>query len=201
MTTITRPSELPEWAVNDVTLPGANTPNKVAPSLALRQIGFDYLALPTAQEENSWRNNVFNWIGFNTERVDQNILDITALTDRVATAETELGSIDSVVNLNDAYVDIGDLRIVFASVSLTVATAMGSTAVATATLTPVLAAAPIQVQLTNNLGDGREGTEVTVALGATTASTVAVEANRISGVNAGDAEEFTVNIMAIGRKP
>lgn len=44
-------SEL-EWAVNDVTLPNANGPNKIEPSAALKNTGFDWEQEPTAEEMN-----------------------------------------------------------------------------------------------------------------------------------------------------
>lgn len=84
MTTIARPTELPEWATNDISLPSGQGANKVDPSLVLRQIGYDYLSLPTAQEENAWRNNVYRWTGHNTERVDTLITELDTLESEVA---------------------------------------------------------------------------------------------------------------------
>lgn len=57
-----RPSTLPEWAVNNVTLPVAQIPNKIQPTLTLRQVGYDVRNKPQAEEENYWRNLVYLWI-------------------------------------------------------------------------------------------------------------------------------------------
>lgn len=41
-----------EWAINDVTLPNANGPNKIEPTAALKNTGFDWEQEPTAEEMN-----------------------------------------------------------------------------------------------------------------------------------------------------
>lgn len=79
MATFTRPTELPEWAVNNVNLPGTGQTNKVAPKLSLRQIGLDKLEVPTAEEWNSWNNNVYQWIGYNDERVNDLRTEVNAI--------------------------------------------------------------------------------------------------------------------------
>lgn len=200
---MTRPTELPEWATTDVNLPSGQGVNKVAPSLTLRQIGVDYLELPTAQEENAWRNNVYRWTGYNDERVNTLVTDLQTITDTVTTLETKVDEIDSVVDLNSAHVDIGDLRIVFTTIDLVVPNDIGSVASGTATLSPALASAPLQVQLTNrNVAEGGlEGTEILTGVAATSATTVTVDANRVIGSNVSGSEVLTVHIMAIGRKP
>lgn len=50
------------WASNNVTLPGAGTDNKVEPTTALKDNGYDLSQKPTCQEENFWRNAVYEWI-------------------------------------------------------------------------------------------------------------------------------------------
>lgn len=83
MATFERPTELPEWAINDVNLPSTNNPNKVTTPLAIRQVGVDYLALPPAEHENYWRNLTYQWIGHNTERIDTVITDLDDLGSEV----------------------------------------------------------------------------------------------------------------------
>lgn len=196
MTTFTRPTELPEWAINDVNLPATNNVNKVPPKLSLRQIGLDKLEIPSAEEWNAWRNNVYRWTGYNDERVN-------TLVTNLQTLQTEVDGIDSVVDLNTAHVDIGDLRIVFTSLDLVVPDGIGSITSGTAVLSPGLASAPIQVQLTNRnaASGGLEGTEVLTGVASSTATTVTVDANRVIGENVTGSEVLTIDIMAIGMKP
>lgn len=54
----------PIWAALTTTLPTAQIPNKIQPTLVLRQQGFDRGDLPQAQEENFWRNSVYQWIDY-----------------------------------------------------------------------------------------------------------------------------------------
>lgn len=57
-----RPTTMPQWASNNVTLPQAAIPNKAQPTIDLRETGFDLFSLPEAQEENFWRNLVYLWV-------------------------------------------------------------------------------------------------------------------------------------------
>lgn len=57
-----QPTNKPEWATTDVTLPTAQTPNKIRPSEVLRTTGYDKDQVPTAQELNWQLNNIHLWI-------------------------------------------------------------------------------------------------------------------------------------------
>lgn len=188
----TRPTELPEWASQDVNLPATSNANKVTTSLTQRQTGFDYLELPTAEQENWWRNNVWCWSGYLDDQVSTLRTDVTALQNEA----------DSAVNVNDAFVDIGPLRIAFSSQDLSVPDAVGSNAQATHTFPNTFGAPPLQVQLTNLFsGTGIEGTEMVPAVGNITATTVDIHTTRLAGSNVGGTEILTVGVMAIGLKP
>lgn len=51
-----------KWAGDNITLPGAGTANKLEPTTALKDNGYDEDQIPTCQEENFWRNKVYEWI-------------------------------------------------------------------------------------------------------------------------------------------
>lgn len=102
----TRPSNLPEWSTTDVNLPEAGIPNKSQPSVDLRTVGFDLLTLPLAEEENWWRNNVYEWVEYLDKEVGRtataggtvNALTatftpaVTAYTDRLITRVRATGA-------------------------------------------------------------------------------------------------------------
>ena len=73
---MTKPTSLPEWASTDATLPDAGVPNKAQPTVNLRTVGFDLLNLPLAEEENWWRNNVYEW----TQYLDAEVVPQTSAT-------------------------------------------------------------------------------------------------------------------------
>lgn len=57
-----RPAVIPEWAEDDVTLPTANTDNKIRPEATLRTLGYDSSDLPTAQNINYQFNLLSDWV-------------------------------------------------------------------------------------------------------------------------------------------
>ena len=124
MTTIARPTELPEWATNDISLPSGQGANKVNPSLVLRQIGYDYLSLPTAQEENAWRNNVYRWTGHNTERVDTLITELDTLESEVAAINSFDLDFQHVGSVSGGRVDMANFLWQWGNVAITIPDAL-----------------------------------------------------------------------------
>lgn len=89
----TRPTYLPQWAVNDVNLPSTGQINKVRPREILRLVGWDAGQDPTAEEFNYQLNNIGNWIGYidgGFLKVENNLSEITSSGD-AASARTNLG--------------------------------------------------------------------------------------------------------------
>lgn len=60
----TKPTSYPVVAQSDVTLPNANTDNKVEPSVAIQDNGWDLGQQPAAQHHNWLFNNIFKWIQY-----------------------------------------------------------------------------------------------------------------------------------------
>lgn len=50
------------WASDDITLPNAGVANKLPPSAAIKDNGYDKGQKPTASVFNFWRNAVYDWI-------------------------------------------------------------------------------------------------------------------------------------------
>lgn len=74
-----RPEYLPEFATEDVTLPAAQTDNKLRPPEEIRQIGYDYLQKLPAQEFNWMFNNLYQWITYLDELTrDEGITEIAS---------------------------------------------------------------------------------------------------------------------------
>lgn len=64
-----KPTYYPEWSLQDIMLPVAETDNKIRPKESLRNIGFDKDQVPTAQEENWQRKNIYDWIKYLEEKI------------------------------------------------------------------------------------------------------------------------------------
>lgn len=60
----TKPTNKPEWATNDVTLPVGGVDNKNRPEEALRETGWDQDQVPAADELNWQLNNIYEWIDY-----------------------------------------------------------------------------------------------------------------------------------------
>lgn len=58
------PTDRPKWAATDVNLPNTGAPNKQQPSTTLQDVGIDFGQVPTAEEENWWKNNVYDWVQY-----------------------------------------------------------------------------------------------------------------------------------------
>lgn len=197
MTTITRPSELPEWAVNDVTLPGANTPNKVAPSLALRQIGFDYLALPTAQEENSWRNNVHNWIGYNDERTNTLITDLDTLETSVAAINSFDLDFQHIGTVASGRVDMANFIWQWGNVTITIPDALWTNVSVTEALNTAFPNGILGAMITTSPSLAGEVPEIITSIRGEN-NQVVVSAKRINLPSGVTGQEVTIGFLVWG---
>ena len=63
------PSYLPEWALEDTTLPATGNSNKSRPKESLRNIGWDKGQIPSAEEFNWLFNNMYLWLTYFSEEI------------------------------------------------------------------------------------------------------------------------------------
>lgn len=66
----TKPTYKPEWAIDDIELPVSGNPNKVRPEEALRNSGYDQEQHPTAEEFNWMFNNLYRWVDWLEENIE-----------------------------------------------------------------------------------------------------------------------------------
>lgn len=65
-----KPVDLPEVALTNVTLPTAGTDNKLEPTTAIKQVGWDQSQKPAAQHFNWLFKNIYDWTVYLDTEVD-----------------------------------------------------------------------------------------------------------------------------------
>lgn len=109
------PVNYPIWAQLNVTLPVANTQNKVRPVEGLRDTGFDLGQQVTAQEFNWMWNNIFEWIQyFDTETIIargigvevDDIIEVVDVRDNIQVWQETLGTLTVVENPTSTNIEL-----------------------------------------------------------------------------------------------
>lgn len=89
------PTNYPEWASTSATLPETGGANKVQPSASLQTVGFDKNSVPTAEEENWLRANLYEWVVHLDESSQQATETVKGIAELATQAETDAGTNDT----------------------------------------------------------------------------------------------------------
>lgn len=104
------PEFYPEFAIDDVNLPGTGAANKQRPDNTLRTIGWDKGQSPTAEELNWQFNNLYDWVQFLNE--EGTAATLLTINEKITEPTTPAVAV--------IYVDVsdGDLKVKFADDSV-----------------------------------------------------------------------------------